>query len=548
VLPPLASVRRAVTRAAARAVGIVVAAVVAVAVVAGLPLTAGTTTAGTTRAGTAGAAEAVAAPQPATSGQSVHAATSAPAHKLRWRQCHDELECATLTVPVDYAAPDGEQVELAVSRRPATDPSRRRGSLVMNFGGPGDAGSTTLGGFADFIPTEIQDRYDLVSFDPRGVGESDPVVCIDGPTTDALAAEDPTPDSDDDLPGFYAQHSDVVDFVAECVEKHGAWLGQLGSRNVARDLDRLRAALGDDELTYLGYSYGTVIGAVYAQMFPDRVGRMVLDAPVDLSADALTELRGNARGFETALEAFLADCARRTRCPFHSSGDTTAAFRNLQSRLEGGERLPTTTASGRRSTRKAGVAAFYTAVISALYDKQYGWPELAEALEDAKAGDGTLLLELADSYNGRRDDGTYDNIDQVIGAILCDDRFDPSTSYEDFVAEYRRQVSEFPLLGNYTGSTKLGCDPRLPRPPAEEQLGDVRVAGTKPILVVGTTRDPATPYEGALDLVSRIAGSRLLTFDSTEHTAYTKSACVDRAVDAYLLRGTLPAAGKVCRA
>jgi pimeloyl-ACP methyl ester carboxylesterase len=187
-------------------------------------------------------------------------------------------------------------------------------------------------------------------------------------------------------------------------------------------------------------------------------------------------------------------------------------------------------------------------VISALYDKQYGWEELAQALEDAKSGDGTLLLQMADSYNGRRDDGSYDNIDQVIGAILCDDRFDSPTSYDDFVAEYHRQVAEFPLLGNYTGSTALGCDPRLPRPPATEQLGDVRTSGTRPILVVGTTHDPATPYQGARDLVTRLQGSRLLTFDSTEHTAYTKSPCIDRAVDAYLLRGTLPREGTVCKA
>jgi pimeloyl-ACP methyl ester carboxylesterase len=485
----------------------------------------------------AGAAEAATTTTPSTS--------TTPT--LRWKRCARGLQCATLSVPVDYTQPDGEQVKLAVSRRQATDPSRRLGSLVMNFGGPGDAGSTTLADFVDAVPAEIRARYDLVSFDPRGVGKSRPVVCTDGPTTDALDAEDPTPNSDADLPDFYAQRSDVVDFVGQCVAKNGAWLGQLGSRNVARDVDRLRAALGDDRLTYLGYSYGTVIGAVYAQMFPDRVGRLVLDAPVDLSADALSELRGNAQGFETALTSFLADCAHKTDCPFHSSGDPTAAFRNLQARFERGDTLSTTTANGKRSSRKAGVAAFYTAVISALYDKDYGWPELSQALEDARSGDGTLLLELADSYNGRRDDGTYDNIDQVIGSILCDDRFDPSQTYDEFVAEYRAQVSEYPLLGGYTGSTKLGCDPRLPQPPASEQLGDVRATGTKPILVVGTTRDPATPYSGARDLVSRLDGSRLLTFDSTEHTAYTKSACIDAAVDAYLLRGTLPAKGSVCR-
>jgi pimeloyl-ACP methyl ester carboxylesterase len=274
--------------------------------------------------------------------------TTTPSAPLRWKRCARGLECSTLTVPADYAQPDGEQVRLAVSRRRATDSSQRLGSLVTNFGGPGDAGSTTLADFVDAIPPEIRARYDLVSFDPRGVGKSKPVVCTDNATTDALDAEDPTPDSEADLPDFYTQHSNVVDFVAACVAKNGAWLGQLGSRNVARDMDRLRAALGDERLTYLGYSYGTVIGSVYAQMFPDRVGRMVLDAPVDLSADALSDLRGNAAGFETALTSFLADCTSRTKCPFHSSGDATTAFRDLQARFESGTQLTTSTANGRR--------------------------------------------------------------------------------------------------------------------------------------------------------------------------------------------------------
>jgi len=482
------------------------------------------------------------APTPSTTSTTV-----SPPQKLTWRKC-GSLECATLKVPVDYAQPDGEQVGIAVSRHRASDPSKRIGSLVINFGGPGDAGATTLADFVDSYPKDIRDRYDLVSFDPRGVGKSRPVHCVDDATSDALYAEDPTPDSTAELRSFYDGTSDVADFVAGCVQKNGAWLGQLGSRNVARDIDRLRAALGDDQLHYLGYSYGTVIGAVYAQMFPGHVGRMVLDAPVDLSVDALAELRADANGFEHALESFLADCAANRKCKFHSAGDPQAAFRELQQQFESGTQLDATTIDGGKTDRKAGVAAFYTGVISALYDKQFGWPELAQALEDAKTGDGTLLLALADSYNGRHDDGTYDNIGQVFDAIHCDDRYDADQSWEDFVAEYQRQVQEFPLLGGYTGSTKLGCDPRYPQPPAAEQLGDVRVQGSAPILILGTTHDPATAYAGALDLTQRIQGSRLVSFDSTEHTAYTKSACIDRLVNGYLLRGTVPKSGITCKA
>jgi pimeloyl-ACP methyl ester carboxylesterase len=465
-----------------------------------------------------------------------------------WHSC-GKLQCATLTVPVDYTQPDGAQVGIAVSRARATQPGKRVGSLVFNFGGPGDAGSETLPDFVSQIPSEIRARYDLVSFDPRGTGKSRPVECIDNATADRLNAVDPTPNSEADLHAFYDGTHEPVDVVKQCVDKNGSWLAELGSRNVARDLDRLRTALGDDKLSFVGYSYGTVIGAVYAQMFPDRVGRMVLDSPVNLSDNALQELRGNSQGFEQALDDFLADCAKKRSCSFHSDGDPTAALTALKQQFENGLQLPTVNlTTGAKSKRKAGVAAFYTALISALYDRQYGWPELADALAEARQGDGSGLLGLADIYNGRHDDGTYDNIDEVIGVILCDDRWDPTPSFEDFRAEYEREVAQYPLLGAYVGSTPLGCDPRLPRPPASEQVGDLHVTDTAPILVVGTTRDPATPFTGAPDLVSRLAGSRLLTFDSTEHTAYTKNSCIDHAVDTYLIKGALPTEGTVCKA
>jgi pimeloyl-ACP methyl ester carboxylesterase len=465
-----------------------------------------------------------------------------------WHRC-GKLECATLTVPVDDTQPEGEQVPIAVARLRATQPHRRLGSLVFNFGGPGDAGTQTLADYAAQIPASVRARYDLVSFDPRGTGKSRPVECVDDATEERLDAVDPTPNSEADLRAFYDGTNESVDVIARCIEKNGDWLAQIGSRNVARDLDRLRTALGDEKLSFLGYSYGTVIGAVYAQMFPDRVGRMVLDSPVDLSADALEEQRGNSQGFEQALDDFLADCAANRKCSFHSGGDPKGALVALQQRFEQGLELPTADqATGKRSARTAGVAAFYTALISALYDRRYGWPELADALNDARKGDGSYLLALADQYDGRRDDGSYDNIDEVIGVILCDDRDDAVPSFEEYQAEYDREVAEFPFLGTLVGSTLLGCDPRLPRPPVSEQLGDVRTTGTAPILVVGTTRDPATPFAGAQDLVTRLPGSRLLTFESTEHTAYTKSACIDRAVDAYLLRGAMPPEGTVCQA
>src|SRR3954452_12604518 len=262
-----------------------------------------------------------------------------------WRACGGKLQCATLTVPVDYSQPDGEQVDLAVARLRAPRPDQRLGSLVFNFGGPGDAGTGTLPGYAAQIPAAVRARYDLVSFDPRGTGKSRPVECVDAATADRLNAIDPTPNSDADLQSMYDGTYDPVDLVDRCVARNGAWLAQLGSRNVARDMDRLRSALDEQKLSFVGYSYGTVIGSVYAQMFPDRVGRMVLDSPVDLSAGALEELRGNSQGFEQALEDFLDDCAKRTDCSFHSGGDPTAALSTLQRRFEQGLELSTVSLS-----------------------------------------------------------------------------------------------------------------------------------------------------------------------------------------------------------
>ncbi len=471
---------------------------------------------------------------------------SAATH-IAWKACGGRFQCATLSVPADYTEPQGEQVRLALTRQRATDTDHRLGSLVINFGGPGDPGSSTLRDFVGEVPSEIRARYDLVSFDPRGIGNSKPIQCIDNRTVEMLLSEDPTPNGPADLRAFYDGTNDNIDLVQACIDRAGEWLSHIGSRDVARDLDQLRSALGDAQLHYLGFSYGTVIGSVYAQMFPTHVGHLVLDGPVNLSWSPQQELAANAASFEQAFDEFLANCAKRRRCPFHSNGDPRQAFVELQRRFKAGLSLATTSPSGRRSSRRAGVAAFYVGVFSALYDKRSGWATLAQGLHEAATnGDGTVLLLLADAYNGRHDDGSYDNSNETIGVILCDDHFDPVPTFDEFVAQYNQMVATYPLLGAFAGSTLLGCDPRLPHPRVADQLGDVRVAGTRPVVIVGTTEDPATPYEGARDLAQRITGSRLITFASTEHTAYAKSQCIDTAVDAYLLHGRLPARNLRC--
>jgi pimeloyl-ACP methyl ester carboxylesterase len=466
---------------------------------------------------------------------------------IHWRGCGHAFQCGSISVPVDYASPDGRQTRIAVTRQRALDPEHRIGSLVINFGGPGDPGTDTLRRFVAEVPKQIRERYDLVSFDPRGTGKSHPIDCIDDATTDKLLAVDPTPATNAALRAFYDGTEGGIDVVQACVDRYGSWLARLGSRNVARDLDLLRTALGERTLTYLGFSYGTVIGSVYAQQFPERVGRFVLDGPVDLSATSATDLDDSTAAFEHALDAFIAHCAHDHTCAFRSGGRPRAAVSKLHDRFERGLTLPAYRDNGRRSRRRAGIAAFDTAIVSALYDQDFGWPNLADALELATRGDGTLLQLLADSYNGRSSDGTYDSIGESSGLIVCADQPDPMESFESYVAEYDRAAHDYPFLGAFLTDVPLGCDARLPKPADNELLGDVRVSGVAPILVVGTTDDPATPYSGAQDLVGRIEGSRLLTFVSTEHTAYTKNTCINGAVDRYLLSGRLPREGTRCR-
>ncbi len=462
---------------------------------------------------------------------------------LVWKNCGGGLQCATLQVPVDYRSPAGPMVGIAVARRRARQPSRRIGSLVVNYGGPGDPGTRSLRLAGSSIPAAVRDRFDIVSFDPRGTGASRPIDCVDDATADRLFAEDPTPNSAADLPRFYAGTNSSVDLVKACIDRLGSWLAEVGTRNVARDMEQLRVALGDPKLTYLGYSYGTVLGAVYAQMYPHLVRAMVLDSAVDISDTPQSEELGNAKGFEDALDAFLADCAARTGCAFHSGGDPKAALEHLRDRFEAGLTLPT--ADGRES----GVSAFYLALIAALYDKQQGWPALASALHSAQRGHGTVMQRIADNYTGRDANGRYDNVQEAIGPIRCADRDDAKVSFAEYQATYQQYAAQFPLLGPVVAAFPIGCDPRLPTVAPGEALGDVRVTGAPPILIVGTTNDPATPYAGAVDLQQRIAKSRLLTFESTEHGSYAKGIpCIDDHVDVYLLTRKLPKAGTRCRA
>jgi pimeloyl-ACP methyl ester carboxylesterase len=465
---------------------------------------------------------------------------AAASDSLHWTPCRGGFECARLVVPVDYSTPNGATVGIAVTRRPAGDSSRRIGALFVNFGGPGVPSGDTLRQAAPGLPKFLRDRFDLVSFDPRGTGDSRVIDCVSDSTFRRYLADDPTPSGVADLPPFYDGSASSVDLVGGCIQRQGSWLAHVGTRDVARDVDRFRAALGERTIGYLGFSYGTVLGAVYAQEFPHHIRTMVLDSAVNLSDNPVSELEQNTEGFEHALDSFLDDCTINPDCALTAGANPRSELLHLRDEFERGETVATT------DGRSIGVSEFYVSLIAAMYTPQL-WPVLARALQGAAQGNGTRLEQLTDSYVGIRPDGKYNNQLEAIGIILCDDRPDSKVSFAEFRSTFEALRLNYPFFGPLFAGAPLGCDPRLPAPSPSEILGDVRAEDAPPILVVGVTNDPATPYTGAEDLVTRLRGSRLLSLEGTRHGGFAQgSACVDAAVERYLVTKKLPTPDTLC--
>jgi pimeloyl-ACP methyl ester carboxylesterase len=453
--------------------------------------------------------------------------------KVRWQGCQDGFECAKVRVPVDYAAPSGASVALSVVRLPARGRDRL-GSLLINPGGPGASGIDYARVADTQISAAVRSHYDIVGFDPRGVGESAPIRCLSDAQTDEFTAQDGSPDS-------AAEESEVVRLSRllgdRCAARNDGLLAHVGTRDVARDLDVLRGVLGEKKLDYLGKSYGTYLGATYAEMFPERVGRLVLDGVVDPAADTAALVRSQALGFERALASFVDDCLPRQTCPL--SGDRAAALAQVSGILDHADRTPL------RASRPVTQSLTLLGIAYAMYAPSL-WEVLREALSEAETGRGSTLLLLADSYLDRTSKGHYStNGNDAIYAVTCLDR--PETSD---LAVLRVRATELaavaPRFGAYLAWGTLPCGfwPAA----AEGKAAPIRAAGAAPILVVGTTRDPATPYAFAQHVAAELESGRLLTYVGDGHTAYARgSACIDHAVDAYLDEGTLPARGTRCR-
>ncbi len=460
--------------------------------------------------------------------------------RITWEAC-GENECATLAVPVDYDDPGGPTLDLALLRVPAI--GERRGALVVNPGGPGASG-TEYAAAASFVVTdEVRRAYDVVGFDPRGVGKSAPVECLSDSDIDALVDSDGTPDDAAEVESLVGI---AERFARDCSDAEGEFLDHLSTADAARDLDVLRSALGEERLDYLGISYGTHLGSTYAALFPERVGRFVLDGPLPANLDAEQVTLEQARGFEDALRRFAGHCLREGDCPLGDQVDdpddqaVDAAVARLGSWLRSLDAAPL---PGRTPERPLTEGAATYAVLLAMYNPAYDWPELQAALADAFAGDGVRLQALLDSRLKRDESGAYAGNDvEAFFAISCSDR---SVSGGAEAAERLgpEWESVAPTIGRYLAWGNLPCASWR----AQTQPPVPASKGAPTILVVATTHDPATPLPWGQALVEQLGDAVLLVRDGDGHTAYREgSPCIDEAIDSFLLDGALPEQGVTC--
>jgi pimeloyl-ACP methyl ester carboxylesterase len=449
-----------------------------------------------------------------------------------------DWQCATLRAPLDWSEPDGETIGIALIRARSSGGDKDRiGSLIFNFGGPGSSGVTTLPAFGEKYE-QLRTRYDLVSFDPRGVGRSKPVECESASRLDALFQMDGTPDDARERAEY---QQGLRDFNEACEENSGQVLPHVRTTDAARDMNLMREVLGDDRLYYIGFSYGTELGGVYAHLFPKTVGRAVFDAVVDPTLNPEQGSLAQARGFQRALDAFAEDCASKPEeeCPIGT--DAQDVKQRIVRLLTDLEKRSLPGIFPRRLTETAATGG----IAQSLYSRSF-WPYLTQALDEAYEGDGRTLLALSDSLNGRNESGEYNNAAAANTAINCGDE-KPRYS----VADIERARPEFreasPVFGDYMAWSMLNCADWPVAGAADHP--DVSAPGAPPILVIGTTGDPATPYEGARRMAQALGpGVGVeVTYRGEGHGAYNSGdTCVQDTVDNYLLDGDVPRSGTVC--
>ena len=456
---------------------------------------------------------------------------------LVWSGCGGDFQCSKLVVPVDYADPAGATTNVSVIRLRSSDPAQRLGSLVINPGGPGGSGVDFARAARAIYSQTILDHYTIVGFDPRGVASSDPVQCLNDAQTDDFIAADGTPDTPAEILRLQALGKLFAD---SCSTRSPTLYAHVDTRSVARDLDILRQALGDEKLNYFGASYGTYLGATYADLFPTHVGRMVLDGAIDPSLSNVDITHGQLKGFEVAVGRFIQDCNRQQNCPL--PGGVEAGKAKLAKFFADLDKTPLSTNDPKRPLNEA---LAENAVLSYLYFPQSDYGALRDGLSAAFNGDGSTLLEMLDQRISRDSKGHYtDNSNAMLYAVNALDRPDrPSvTQWQQYANQWG---AEEPLFGRFFAWGNIPFN--YWNAPATNTPHEIHAPGSPPILVVGTTYDPATPYPWAQALAKQLSKGVLLTRVGDGHTAYGMgSSCADGAIDRYLTTGVTPPVGTVC--
>ncbi|MFJ5675196.1 alpha/beta hydrolase [Streptomyces sp. NPDC093097] len=457
--------------------------------------------------------------------------------RLSWHDCGVAgFQCATMKAPLDYDKPDpGTDLKLAVARKKATGPGPRIGSLLVNPGGPGGSAIDYLQQYAP-QPAAVRARYDMVAMDPRGVARSEPVECLTDRQMDHFTQIDTTPDTPAEVGKLVTAYRN---FAEGCEARSGKLLPHVSTIEAARDMDILRAVLGDQKLTYVGASYGTFLGATYAGLFPTRSGRLVLDGATDPSLDSRTVNLEQTAGFNTAFTAFATDCVKRQDCPLGTKSAADAG-RQLSALFKKLDTHPVPTGQDRKLTESLAT----TGVIAAMYDEG-AWSLLRTAIAQAKDGNGRALLALSDSYYERSASGHYANQMYANPAVNCLDLPAPFTSPDQVRAALPAFRKASPVFGDNFAWNALNCAYWPVKPTGTARR--IPAKGAAPIVVVGTTRDPATPYAWAKGLAAQLSSATLLTYVGDGHTAYGRgSDCIDTAINTFLLEGTPPAKNKRC--
>ena len=457
-----------------------------------------------------------------------------------WRACgQDRVYCAKIEVPANWEEPNGERLKIALAYRKADNLSPI-GSIIFNPGGPGASGVSWLTDSAEQLGTkDLRANFNMVGFDPRGVGQSEPKVkCLDTKdTTEFLYGDsDYALGSADDIADT---RKNIKKFIDACVQNTGPNIGLIDTVSTARDLDVIRSLFGESQINYLGYSYGTFIGATYAELFADRVGRMVLDGAINPLVSEDDQNLAQLIGFDQALKNYLTDCLANSDCPF--SGSLTNAQKQISKLLLSIEAKSLPAESQRRLT----IWAAITGIIMPLYSATY-WPALSQAFDEALNGNGSTLLALADAYNDRNEDGTFaSNTLEANVAVSCLDGRQPADS-KSIASQNARVLKASPTLGRYWQFGALTCE-QWPYP-VSKSPNTYRAAGSKPILVIGTTGDPATPYSQAVQLANDVLeNGHMITYNGEGHTAYgLSSKCINKVVDDYFILGTVPGKDPDC--